>query len=115
MCVVSSTRYACLTFHLMSQLINSFLPALDILRETLDRLCTKNSAFQAARAEAANDMLKYMRVVFPLATKTQIVVLGNHGYTGQGEGSISVTNDQVFIGKENSPKCYTSLCLSDKI
>ena len=60
----------------------------EILRETLDSLHTSNSEFQAARAEASNDMLKYMRVVFPIATKTQIIVLGNHGYTGQGEGIV---------------------------
>lgn len=54
---------------------------LDILRETLEILHSSNSQFHSARQDAGNDMLKYMRVVFPIATKTQMMVLAKHGHT----------------------------------
>lgn len=69
----------------------------EILRETLDSLHSGNSAFQSAKSEAANDMLKYMRIVFPIATKTQMVVLANHGYTSQGEGRCAINTFTVGL------------------
>lgn len=73
---------------------------LDILRETLEVLNSSNGAFHSARKEAANDMLKYMRIVFPIATKTQILILADHGYSsenGKPIGQINCTKSATVI------------------
>ncbi|XP_067948832.1 protein C10-like [Watersipora subatra] len=72
----------------MSMTINE---AKDILGEILDSLSAEDSAFRAARAEAGTDMLNYLRVVFPLATETQMHILENHGHTEQGEDLVRFT------------------------
>lgn len=59
---------------------------LAILRETMDSLYLPSSGFSSALQEAANDMIKYMRLVFPLVAKHQMMVLAQHGFTAQGEG-----------------------------
>lgn len=54
-----------------------------------------------AKDNAGNDMLKYMQLVFPVATQIQLEVIQNYGFPGDGEGLIQFSQAVRSCEKEN--------------
>jgi hypothetical protein len=50
------------------------------------RLPENTQRMREARENAANDMLKTMQVVFPVATHIQMGILPKYGFPGDGDG-----------------------------
>ncbi len=66
---------------------------LDARRALVDLLNALQSpphraGLEAARAEADDDMVRHMRLVFPLATAVQAEVVARYGFSPDGEGVV---------------------------
>ena len=60
----------------------------DALTEVLEslKIPENETAIEAARESAGNDMLKTMQIVFPLLTQMQMAVIERYGFTPDGDG-----------------------------
>lgn len=59
------------------------------------------SKLSEAKANAGNDMLLYMQLVFPITTQIQLDVIQNYGFPGEAEGIIQFSQALKQVEKES--------------
>lgn len=74
----------------MGHWLYKFFLILGALQEILSAFTLPDNVtrLDEARDNAGNDMVKYMQLVFPVATQIQMEVLPNYGFQADGEGNI---------------------------
>merc|ERR1711944_25791 len=56
---------------------------------------------EAARAEAGNDMVKQMQLVFPAVTRIQAQVISRYGFSPDGEGMVQFIQHVKQLERED--------------
>jgi len=62
---------------------------------------TNLPGLEAARAEAGNDMVKQMQLVFPAVTRIQAQVISRYGFSPDGEGTVQFVQHIKQLERED--------------